>query len=121
MGSYLFLFLLTTAAVVAAWLELGSCVSLPHHFYRDRSPRGTSTDSDTTYTLQFDLITNTTAECVERLGSNVSVELSYRTPGGKWNSLRSFTRVRDSIPGMQPYRICGVLNVMQSADSSVKF
>ena len=98
MDSYLFLFLLATAA----WLELGSCVSLPHHLYRDRSPRGTSTDSDTTYTLRFDLITNTTADCVERLGSNVSVELSYRTPGGKWNSLRSFTRVRDSISGMQP-------------------
>ena len=48
------------------------------------------------YTLRFLLITNTTAECVERLGSNVSVELSYRTPGGEWNSLRSFSRV----PGM---------------------
>ena len=45
------------------------------------------------YTLRFVLLTNTTADCVDSLGSNVSVELSYRTPGGEWTSLDRFTRL----------------------------
>ena len=91
-GAINLLFLLT-----AVWLELGSCISLPHHHsHSHRAPRESGTDPDTALTLQFVLLTDTTAECVESLGSNVSVELSYRTLGGDWETLRSLTR----IPGM---------------------
>ena len=92
-GAINLLFLLT-----AAWLlEPGSCISLPHHHsHSDRAPRELGTDPDPALTLQFVLLTNTTADCVESLGSNVSVELSYRTPGDDWQTLRSLTR----IPGM---------------------
>ena len=83
--------------LAAAWLEPGSCISLPHHHsHSHRAPRELGTDPDPALTLEFVLLTNTTAECVESLGSNVSVELSYRTPGGDWQTLRSLTR----IPGM---------------------
>ena len=92
------LFFLLTAAV---WLEPGSCISLHHQNYEShRAPREAGTDP---HSLQFDLLTDTTAECVERLGSNVSVELSYRTPSGDWETLRLLTRVR-FIGNLQVYQ-----------------
>ena len=88
------LFFLLTAAV---WLEPGSCISLHHQNYEShRAPREAGTDP---HSLQFDLLTDTTAECVERLGSNVSVELSYRTPSGDWETLRLLTRVPGTFHG----------------------
>ena len=87
MDSYLFLLLLTSIV----WLEPGSCASLPRHDHSPLHRVERSTDEDTNFILRFDLATNTTAECVDSVGSNVSVELSYRIPGGEWTIISSFT------------------------------
>ena len=50
--------------LAAAWLEPGSCISLPHHHsHSHRAPRELGTDPDTALTLQFILLTDTTADC----------------------------------------------------------
>ena len=91
------LFFLLTAAV---WLEPGSCISLHHQSYESRrAPREAGTDPGAANSLQFDLLTDTSADCVERLGSSVSVELSYRTPSGDWETLRLLTRVPGTFMG----------------------
>ena len=93
----LLLFLLASAV----WLEPGSCVSPPHQSYEShRGSRETDADPAPAHSLQFVLLTNTTAECVGRLGSNVSVELSYRTrSGGEWQTLCLLTRGPGTLMG----------------------
>ena len=85
MDSYIFLLLLTSIV----WLEPGSCASLPRH--DSPSHRNADEAGDTNCILRFDLATNTTAECVDSVGSSVSVELSYRIPGGEWTIISSLT------------------------------
>ena len=73
---------------VAVALFPGPCVAKPH---RHRA-RELDTATDAAYTLQFALLAdNNSPDCIE---SNVSVELSYRVPNGRWETLCSFTRVQ---------------------------
>lgn len=98
----MFLLLLTCTV----WLEPGSCVPLSRH--RSHSHREERSDEEVF--LRFDLATNTTAECVNSVGSNVSVGLSYRTPGGEWMNISSHT------PGQCKVRLsAGYNNILISA------
>ena len=101
-----FLLLVATAVTLS---ELELCVATP------LSDTGVAVSNRYNYSLHFVLLTNTTAECVDSVGSNVSVELSYRTPGGEWTTLDWFTRLPG---GMFTDKICDRIKI-NFAESAV--
>ena len=102
--------LLLLAVAVAVFP--GPCVAKPHrhrhsHAKTQHKSRlsGTVThrhkareldaSTDAAYTLQFALLAdNNSPDCIE---SSVSVELSYRVPNGRWETLCSFTRAPGTL------------------------